>query len=675
MARSRSSEVPNESIAYTDSEKEPTNSPDVRLLHYNDVYHIEPGSQEPVGGAARFQTLCKYYSNDEAFRGQSNLVTLFSGDAFNPSLESSVTKGSHMIPILNGVGTNIACVGNHDLDFGVTQFSHLAAQCKFPWLLANVLDPGLGADVPLGHAEKTAIITTSNGIKLGIIGLVEKEWLDTINSLPPNLVFKSASATAEELVPGLRAQGAEMIIALTHQREPNDNKLAQETTPGLIDIVLGGHDHYYQHQIINETHVLRSGTDFKQLSYLEARRKPGQDQQHPKWSFRIIRRDVTSAIPVDPEMSSVVDSLTSALKSKLEKPVGYTAAPLDARFMTVRLKESNLGNFVCDIMRMYYSADACIMAAGTIRGDQIYPPGVLKLKDVMNCFPFEDPVVVINVKGKELLGALENSVSKYPALEGRFPQVSNIELEFDPEGPEGSRIIDVKVGGEALDPNRKYKLATRGYMARGKDGYDSLLIESEGGTAEEVVSEENGVLISMLLRQYFMSLKVLGRWRRWGANIGRHWGGVHEALHQTHPVREPKVPGKDSEEDAQNTSGKSHNSPSGKNAETMPSLVGKAQRSDQMPVRKKARTEATSNGVDVHDLSDSEDDSTDIKPVPTEVSQREHELVIMRKVTRKWWRLAGLKGHPNLCDEQDDASGVHWTKVGKTVPVDDTYAG
>ena len=58
------------------------------------------------------------------------------------------------------------------------------------------------------------------------------------------------------------------------------------------------------------------------------------------------------------------------------------------------------------------------MAAGTIRGDQIYPPGVLRLKDLMNCFPFEDPVVVIKVTGKAILEALENGVSSYPALEG-----------------------------------------------------------------------------------------------------------------------------------------------------------------------------------------------------------------------------------------------------------------
>jgi len=68
-------------------------SPDLRLLHYNDVYHVSEGSQEPVGGIARFQTLCDYYDKDKRFSNLPGLLTLFSGDAFNPSLESSVTKG------------------------------------------------------------------------------------------------------------------------------------------------------------------------------------------------------------------------------------------------------------------------------------------------------------------------------------------------------------------------------------------------------------------------------------------------------------------------------------------------------------------------------------------------------------------------------------------------------
>jgi 5'-nucleotidase len=181
----------------------------------------------------------------------------------------------------------------------------------------------------------------------------------------------------------LKKDGADIIVAVTHQREPNDDKLAKKVGRNVIDIVLGGHDHYYNHSVHNGTHVLRSGTDFKQLSYIECWRK---ENPNDGWDFRITRRDVVSSIKEDEATLKVVDKLTGELKARLEKSIGYTLAPLDARFTTVRTKESNIGNFVCDLMRFYYDAEACIMAAGTIRGDQIYPPGVLKMKDIMKWY-------------------------------------------------------------------------------------------------------------------------------------------------------------------------------------------------------------------------------------------------------------------------------------------------
>lgn len=458
--------------------------------------------------------------------------------------------------------------------------------------------------------------------------------LDTINSLPPNLIYKSASETAKRLVPELRAQGAEIVIALTHMREPNDLKLAEKTPPGLIDLILGGHDHFYAHHFVNQVHVLRSGTDFKQLSYIEARRK---EDGKSGWDFDIIRRDVVRGIPEDKATVGLVEKLTSTLKHKLEKPIGFTTVPLDGRFTTVRTKESNLGNFVCDLMMQYYSTDCALMASGTIRGDQIYPPGVLQLKDIMNCFPFEDPVVVLRIKGKGILSALENSVSLVPALEGRYPQVSNIQFKYNPHRPPRSRILWTKIGGNPLDMERKYTLATRGYMARGKDGFESLLVKSEGGEVEEIVSEENGILISMIMRQYFMSLKVLGRWKRWGPDMSKHWSGVQERLHVGGKIREPG--------DAKQ--GIKHDT----DANTK--------------LRGTSKIDVNGHNVD----SDTDDEQVldchrPIAFIATESEQIRNEKRLARKVMKKWVPLAGV-GRQNvgtIAEETSSAFVPHWTK-------------
>ena len=553
-----------------------------------------------------------------------------------------------MVPFLNEIGTTCACVGvsstaaasgitndgqNHDLDFGVPKFQELASQCRFPWLLANVLDPALGPSVPLGNA-KPSIVLDDGPFKIGVLGLVEREWLDTINTLPPNLIYKSASATAQDVALGLRTEGCTMVIAVTHQREPNDRKLAGKLRPGTVDLILGGHDHFYGHSIVNGVHILRSGTDFKQLSYIQAwAREELSEVDSPKWDFTVTRRDVLRSLPEDPQAAALAVQVSSKLRSKLEKQIGYTAAPLDARFTTVRLRESNYGNFVCDIMRLYYGADCTIMAAGTIRGDQIYPPGVLRIKDIMDCFPFEDPVVVLRVTGAAVRAALENAVSTYPALEGRFPQVSNIKLVFDAKDPPMQRIRELTISGEALDENRQYVLATRDYMARGKDGFDSLLYEENGGTAQTVVSEENGLLISALLRQYFTSMRVVDTFQR--AVLSRHtsrpstaattidpmddhWANVQDTLHDSHPVKQPTV-----------------SSPPAK--------------------RRKANAgEAADPSSDI---------SEDERPLDfAEQEANERRLHLARKATKHWRRMVGLHRHPDCVHEEEDEIGVDWTK-------------
>jgi 5'-nucleotidase len=153
-----------------------------------------------------------------------------------------------------------------------------------------------------------------------------------------------------------------------------------------------------------------------------------------------------------------------------------------------------------------------MMAGGTMRGDQVYPAGILRLGDIIECFPFEDPCVVIRVSGSAILAALENSVSKLPALEGRFCQVSGLEFGYDPTRPSGDRVRWVNVAGDKLRMDRRYTVATRGYMAHGKDGFESLNIKNED--VEDIIDEEHGVLISVIIRQYFLSLKVISTWRR-----------------------------------------------------------------------------------------------------------------------------------------------------------------
>lgn len=114
-----------------------------------------------------------------------------------------------------------------------------------------------------------------------------------------------------------------------------------------------------------------------------------------------------------------------------------------------------------------------LINGGTFNGDKIYPPGDLLCKDIVNCFPFEDPIVVMKVTGKAIKEALENGVSEYPEQSYKFPQVSHITFSFDASAPPMQRVREVTLSGETLDLEKKYTIATRALIGAGKGTRDT----------------------------------------------------------------------------------------------------------------------------------------------------------------------------------------------------------
>lgn len=78
--------------------------------------------------------------------------------------------------------------------------------------------------------------------------------------------------------------------------------------------------------------------------------------------------------------------------------------------------------------------------------------------------------------GKQILDMLENGVSMYPKLEGRFPQVAGVSFAFDPHKPPGSRVDTslIRIGDEYLNLEQCYRLTTKSYVHTGCDGYIML---------------------------------------------------------------------------------------------------------------------------------------------------------------------------------------------------------
>ncbi|KAK6982176.1 trifunctional nucleotide phosphoesterase protein YfkN [Biomphalaria glabrata] len=184
--------------------------------------------------------------------------------------------------------------------------------------------------------------------------------------------------------------------------------------------------------------------------------------------------------------------------------LGTMNVEMDGRFSSIRTQETNLGNFITDIILTATKADCAILNSGTFRSDRIHPKGEFKVRDLLTILPLVDSLVVIKVKGHQLIDALENSVSKYPVKEGRFLQVAGLSFGFDPTKPSGERVGRdlVRVQDEYIDFDKDYLVATKEYIAQGKDGFDVFK------NCEVVINAEQCSSLSTMVQNHFEAVRI-----------------------------------------------------------------------------------------------------------------------------------------------------------------------
>lgn len=128
-------------------------------------------------------------------------------------------------------------------------------------------------------------------------------------------------------------------------------------------------------------------------------------------------------------------------------------------------------------MKKEHNADCAIMHGGNIRSDRLFQKGFMNYGDWNEINPFNVGIVLLEATGAQIIECLENGVSKVPALEGRFPQVSGIKFSFDATREPGHRVdqLNVTVNDQPIDLGKIYRVAVTDYMSWAKDGYNCLL--------------------------------------------------------------------------------------------------------------------------------------------------------------------------------------------------------
>ncbi|PSP98286.1 bifunctional metallophosphatase/5'-nucleotidase [Halobacteriales archaeon QS_4_70_19] len=419
-----------------------------RLLHYSDVENAYD-TPERIGRLAG--TL-------QARRDAHPDATLVcgTGDNVAPGVLALTTRGAQALDFFEAVDTDVETFGNHDFDFGPGRTHELVARSPQQWVTANVREGD--ARFATDHTVPWTV-RDAGGATVGFVG-VTSALTASINPETTALGFTDPVVATREAMAELRAaHDPDYVVALSHLGR-DDERLAAETD---VDVVLGGHLHAETVERFDDTVLTRPGVNgavcFEVL--------PGTGE---------VRRHAVDEGPLD---AALADHLRERMTAAgLDEVVAHVDEPVPRTEGDCFRGESRIGNFVADAYlraarEAGVEADLALQNSGGVRSG---PPlaGDVTVGDLVSVVPFEEPTVVLELDGALLRRALAEAGGAdvgFGARDWWHGHVAGAELVYDYRGHE---LVDARVGGRPIDPDRTYRLVTADCLRHIDDEFPAL---------------------------------------------------------------------------------------------------------------------------------------------------------------------------------------------------------
>lgn len=489
------------------------------ILHTNDV-HCEIDSAAGVTNIG-YAGVAAYKAEMETVYGEANVTLVDAGDAIQGGPIGTLTKGKAIVEIMNMTGYDIAIPGNHEFDYGMDTFLNLARNtAQYTYICSNFTNQ---AGTPVFDAYK---VITYGDVKVAYVGIDTPETFT--KSTPTyfqdgagNYIYSFRQGNngqdlynaVQTAVDAAKAGGADYVVAIGHL---GDNGSTEEwkartviaNTNG-IDVFIDGHSH----EQIEKATANKDGEEIiwaQTGTKLAAIGKIVIDTESGEISHELVS-DYTGQ---DESVAAFVKDRNDEFEAQLNTVVAKSEVvltTLDANGdRLVRSGETNLGDLCADAYRVLLGADIAFVNGGGVRAD--IAAGDITYADIISVHPFGNEACMIETTGQDILDALEFGARYMPEENGGFLQVSGLSYTIDQSIPSGAvtndegefvrvdgpyRVSNVMVGGEPLDVNKTYTLASHNYML--KNGGDGFVMFKGDPLLQDSVMIDNAVLINYIV--------------------------------------------------------------------------------------------------------------------------------------------------------------------------------
>ena len=464
---------------------------DVKIVHTNDIHaRVEEDDYNQVIGMDRLSGIAQTFTE-----GADGSLMLDSGDTFHGQPIATLVKGESVAKLMKACGYDAMTTGNHDWSYGKDRLKELGGIANVKILSGNIKN----ADgTSFFDTDELVKEITKNGktLKIGVFGVSDPEMKNkTTPSNVEGLDFQDAVAYAKKEAAALKAEGCDVVIALSHTLDPK-NVAAQVDG---VDLWLCGHEHIELSESVttpdgSKTYVSESGHYLNSVGLINLNCTMDEDGSvHVDYEKTSVDYEAAQNYPKDASVTAVLDTIKAENETELNRVIGTSPVELDGVWEHIRIGQTNLGNVITDAYLLATGADIAFENAGGIRAS--IAAGTVTYGDVINVSPYGNYVVTKKLTGAQIKEMLETSLTiqkncivandsgewdAWPNDSGSYLQVGGITVRFDPAQPAGERVLSVQKDGQELDDTKEYTVAVNNYLA-GSDSYPQLADAAEIG--------------------------------------------------------------------------------------------------------------------------------------------------------------------------------------------------
>lgn len=423
------------------------------ILHSNDMhgdFMAEKVDEKLLGGVSFLSGFVNSVRKKE-----KNVLYAVSGDMLRGSVIDSEYKGISTIEIMNMLAPDVATIGNHEADYGVAHLLFLEKCASFPIINANMY---LTNGVRLFNPH---IVIEKDGMKILFIGVLTEDVIAMTKKEQLIGELVEVRDPAEEIGKICNAYGAEDIdltVLLTHIGFEDDKRLAEELDPAWgVDLIIGGHSHTMLTEpcVVNGIPIVQaaSGTDWiGRFDIIVDTDRNAVDSY--KW--QLIPVDAEHC-PRDYQLEKIVTDYKNKTDIKYERVVTRLE---DCCTHPARNEETTLGRLISDAFREALDLDIMFLGSGGIRADSLGP--IVRYKDLLQVYPYNDPIYRVFVTGEQLVRMVKHVLRKEAFTERtEFYQFSKgFYIEYDLSVEE---IVKISLDGQEIVPGGYYKIGLEVY--------------------------------------------------------------------------------------------------------------------------------------------------------------------------------------------------------------------